>query len=173
MAQRVVSSLMLCALLTGVCALPSFAVRDDLRADEVFAALEMETGDGQRREYLQGEVGKYVEGTGFIVKTQSRSSFDSAIPPTNRIVALIVVDADHRVICGLPEGYMGGELRGFAMDKSFEVQYRGKLADGQVWEGKGTALYLYDCAEMRVIVRKNRMRQIPEEYLQNASWGDK
>ena len=172
MAQRVLRMLWVFGLLLLPSPLPLHAAQGDLDAEAVFSSLEQGQDTAERKAYLQNEAGKFVAGTGFIINTQGRSSFDSAIPPTNRIVAMIVVNADRRVVCGLPEGYMGGELRGFATDKAFEVEYRGKLVDGQLWESEGATLYLYDCADMRVIIRKNRMRQIPEEYLKNVSWDD-
>lgn len=138
-------SLLGLALLLGPAA-PGLTTAQDLVAAQVFVSLAQRPDPSARAEYLQRHAGQRVDGTGNVEAVLPRSYFDTSVPHTNPVVALLHVSAGRKVVCGLPRLLTQEEMREFP--EGTPVSFFGNLADAQDW-GEWSTLYLGECTLSR------------------------
>lgn len=119
------------------------APAETLRAVQVFVALEQRAQEAARAEYVKGNAGSLVDGAGHLEAVFPRTYFDTSVPHTNPVVALIQVGSGRKVVCGLLRVLTAEETA--RLPEGSDVSFRGKLADAHDW-GEWQTLYLNDCA---------------------------
>lgn len=136
--------LTLAAALSVACAVVGAAAPPEtLRAVQVFVALEQRAQGAAQAEYLKSNAGGLVEGAGHLEAVFPRTYFDTSVPHTNPVVALIQVGSGRKVVCGLLRPLTAEETA--RLPEGSDVAFRGKLADAHDW-GEWQTLYLSDCA---------------------------
>jgi hypothetical protein len=126
--------------------LPVLASAQDLPASQVFVNLGQRPDPGARAEYLQLHAGKRVEGMGNVEAVLPRSYYDTSVPHTNPVVALLHVGSGRKVVCGLPRLLSADEMRQYP--EGSPVGFSGNLSDAHDW-GEWSTLYLSDCSLTR------------------------
>lgn len=126
--------------------LPALVPAQDLPASQVFVDLGQRTGAGNWAQYLRLHAGKRVEGAGNLEAVLPRSYYDTSVPHTNPVVALLHVGSGRKVVCGLPRVLSPEELRQYR--EGSPVVFSGSLADAHDW-GEWSTLYLTDCSLTR------------------------
>lgn len=145
MRKRALTLLGVGTLLLGLAA-PGPAAAQDLVAAQVFVSLAQRPDPGERAEYLKLHAGRHVEGTGNVEAVLPRSYFDTSVPHTNPVVALLHVGSGRKVVCGLPRLLTQDEMQKFP--EGAPVSFFGILADAQDW-GEWSTLYLGNCTLSR------------------------
>lgn len=119
------------------------AAEEPLKAVQVFVTLSQRPGEAERVSFLEETSGRLVEGAGHVEAVLPRAYFDTSVPHTNPVVALIQISTGRKVVCGLPKLLDRQELQEFA--EGTAIQFRGTLVDAQDW-GQWSTLYLGGCS---------------------------
>lgn len=123
---------------------PSLAA-DPLTAQHVFVSLARKTTDRARAEYLKAKAGCPIRGVGHLEALTPRTYYDTSVPDSDPMVAVLKIDQGRVAACGLPRSVM--DSLGWLREGS-PVVFEGRLVDAQGWDGTAT-LYLTRCSISR------------------------
>jgi hypothetical protein len=131
-------------LVAGLWAGVSLAV-PPLPAAEVFEAVAQKKTERARSQYLKEHAGAAVAGAGRLEALSPRSFYDTSVPDSDPMVALVELEVGRKTACGLPRSVM--DSLGWLREGS-PVAFEGRLVDAQQW-GNSTTLYLTGCVLSR------------------------
>ncbi|MBI5015120.1 MAG: hypothetical protein HZB55_06460 [Deltaproteobacteria bacterium] len=136
---------LLATLATGALWATAAGAVDPVSAASVYEDLAQRAVGRARSEYLRAAAGSPVSGSGRLEALSPRSFYDTSVPDSNPMVALIELEPGRKAACGLPRSVM--DSLGWLRDGS-PVAFEGRLVDAQQWDGSMT-LYLTACTLSR------------------------